>query len=95
VGLEAGVDNVEKKNSSPYEDSEVRALDRLARSQSLYRLRYSGSCINLPNLQQRFSEHEGSSPKIKNDFAKRKLPKFHIAYDNSTKLFSQSEFLVS
>jgi hypothetical protein len=43
VGPRAGVDDVEKRKFLSIPGPELRPLDRLARSQSLYRLRYPGS----------------------------------------------------
>jgi hypothetical protein len=43
VGLRAGLDDVEKKKFLNLPGLELRPLGRVARSQSLYRLRYPGS----------------------------------------------------
>jgi hypothetical protein len=42
VGPRAGVDNVEKRHFLTLSGLELRLIDRPARSQSLYRLRYPG-----------------------------------------------------
>jgi hypothetical protein len=43
VGLRAGLDNAEKRTCLFLPGLELRQFERLARSQSLYRLRYPGS----------------------------------------------------
>jgi hypothetical protein len=44
VGLRAGLDDMEKRKFFTLTGLELRPLGRSARSQSLYRLRYPGSC---------------------------------------------------
>jgi hypothetical protein len=46
VGPRAGVDDVEKRKFLTLPGLELRPIGRLARSQSLYRLRYPGSFID-------------------------------------------------
>jgi hypothetical protein len=45
VGPRAGMDDVEKRKILPLPELELRSLGRLARSQSLYRLRHHGSYL--------------------------------------------------
>jgi hypothetical protein len=50
VGPRAGLGEVEKRKILPLSELELRPLDHLARSQSLYRLRYPGSFVILNRL---------------------------------------------
>jgi hypothetical protein len=51
VGARAGLDDMEKKILAP-PGLKLRPLDRPTRSQSLYRLRYPGSCTSVIPLQK-------------------------------------------
>jgi hypothetical protein len=54
VGLRTGLDVVEKRKFLTLPELELRPLGRPDRSQSLYRLRYPGSCAypKVPNENQ-------------------------------------------
>jgi hypothetical protein len=55
VDRKAGLDDVEKRKLLTLTGLEIRLLERPARSQSLYRLRYAGSLLHTIHLKKKES----------------------------------------